>query len=249
MAQIGSPTSSHSGYAALKLGPHLSPLLARKFAKLNVEAIRAIQSRILLYAPQFLRSTESWMAELRDEGLTCWICVAPNAKTGRLSLEEGQWVGMYQLHGPLSAAQYNFFDDESLMAECSKDENGGTTTRWTGGRLYVKSQHRNVHTFMALQQASTNFIRETTKQLALSVLTPRELNKGVVTARVQVTAYYGTAAHQAHKANDLRVLREVSRAQDLAYDGLLDAVPAGMLDDGDFTEPMGTLFEMVHFFQ
>lgn len=230
-------TSLTTQYTAVQVPRRMDAAMVRKFALINVEAICAIQERILLYAPQFLKSTGDWTSEITNGNSTFWILVAPNAISGSNSLEEGQWVGICAMHGPLSAKQYNFFGDAALAPM-----DGRLETRWIAGRLYIKPHHRSTEATKCLNRALEAFVNARTQEL----LGLSNTVHGSAVARVQATAYYGTAAHRNHQANGLQVVREVTRAEDLAYDGLLEETPEGLLHDADFRDPSGTLFEIIH---
>ena len=221
-------------YTILLLPKKLSRLLARRFASLNVEAIRAIQDRILLYAPQFLRTTESWEEDLAQSDYSCHVLVIPNMETGTMSLEDGQWVGMCVLHGPLEAEAYNFFNLDKIQPDPV-----GLETRWLGGRLYLKEQHRNFEAMRLLNKAFINNIELETKDKY------RQSPGKNLLARLQVSAYHGTIAHQYHLTSGARVISELTRKQDLEYDGYLREVPGEFLEDEDSTKPISTVFEYV----
>lgn len=219
-------------YTTFLLPKKLSKLLARRFASLNVEAIRAIQDRILLYAPQFVRTTESWEDELGQPDYSCHVLVVPNIETGAMTLEEGQWVGMCVLHGPLDAEAYHFFNRDKIRLQPDEPE-----TRWVGGRLYLKEQHRNFEAMRLLNKTFMDNIEQETRakygqSLGMKVL-----------ARLQVSAYHGTAAHQYHSTSGAQVISELTRTQDLEYDGYLKEVPEEFLEDEDSTQLIGTVFE------
>ncbi|KAF2162369.1 hypothetical protein M409DRAFT_27377 [Zasmidium cellare ATCC 36951] len=225
-------------YAIHKLENLKDTGIIRKFAQLNVEAIRAIQDRPLLYAPQFIRGLESWREELQRSRLACWICVYPNAKNGSVTLEEGQWVGIHRLRGPLSPTEYNFFKDASL--ETTADE---LCTRWIAERLYIKPDHRNVELGNLIYCTSMEYLTSRTQSLLQpNLATSAEKHADI---RISLTAYHGTASFGIHRAGTLRAIREVTRVEDLDYDGLLDQVPAGLLGTDDYTKPVGTLSESV----
>lgn len=225
-------------YAVHKIQDLQNGSVARKFAQLNSEAIRAIQDRPLLYATQFVRDTESWKKELQNGRLACWICVAPNAKDGCLSLEKGQWVGIHQLHGPLSNSEYNFFKETNLEPELDN-----FCTRWIAGRLYIKADHRNMDVGSLIHRTSLDYLESQTQSLLGPSLTAGTQRHAKI--RVSLTAYHGTASFGMHRAGTLRAVREVTRTEDLDYDGLLDQVPADLLGSEDYTEPVGTLSESV----
>lgn len=228
-------------YRVFQLPKQLPLALIRKFAALNVEAIRAIQSRMLLCAPQFLRTSESWEAELQDPHHCYLVLVAPNFDTGATSLEEGQWVGMVLCQGPLSPQAYNIFDSENLLAGVT-----GRQTYWIGRRLYLKESHRSARAFLLLNQSSIDLVKRETS----AILIPNRHDELTTTlhARIQFGAFYGTPAHENHTSSGARPIMEVPLSQILYHSGYLQDVPEGFLEKDDFLKPVGTLFEYVHEF-
>ncbi|KAB8076972.1 hypothetical protein BDV29DRAFT_154221 [Aspergillus leporis] len=162
---MGDPASNiqHGGasrYVTCRIPDTLDPFLARKFATMNMEAIRHIPERILLYTPELMKSAESWMSQLKDTRCAVWICLAPNVQTGEISLEQGQWVGMSTLYGPLSLEEYQIFRPDSDQATPNSGE-----TRWRTGRVFIKECHRNPEAFASLYQALTAFVLERTRDM------------------------------------------------------------------------------------
>lgn len=210
-------------------------LLLRKYATLSIEAIRAIYDRVLLHAPQFIRPLESWDRQLKEDGYSCHLLLAPNVETGAMTLEEGQWVGMFALQGPLEPEAYNFYRLEQISPSLE-----GPETRWLGLKLYLKEQHRNLEAMRLLRQAVMGHIERETKRIFEEKLSHGQR----VSARMQSSAYIGTTSYKYHQSSGAKVVAELSRREDLEYDGYLDEVPKEFLNE-DMSETVSAVFEYV----
>ncbi|KAJ3541823.1 hypothetical protein NM208_g4416 [Fusarium decemcellulare] len=221
-------------YTVFTLPKTLNGLLLRRFASLNFEAIRAIEDRFLLYAPDLLKSTASFEKAISQPDYTCLILAVPNIDTGSTSLEESQWVGMIILRGPLDAQAYNWFHLEKIQPDPA-----GPVTRWTTARFYLKEQHRNVEAMRLMDEAFTNTLEQKTRARYSA-------ERGVsVTTRLQVSAYHGNPTHEYHTTNNALTVAEFGRKQVLEYDGCLETVPEGFLEGEDLITPICTVFEYV----
>lgn len=212
----------------------LPELLLRRYAALSMEAMRAIYDRVLLYSRQFVKPLASWEEQLAQSDYHCYLLLAPNVNTGIMTLEEGQWVGMFALQGPLDAAAYNYYHMEHIRTDPL-----GLETRWLGLKLYLKEQHRNLDAMQLLRYAVMNHIeQETRSQFS-------HLQRGeMVVARLQSSAYVNTTSHKYHASSGAAVVGELTRRQDLEYDGYLEEVPREFLDE-DPNERVSTVFEYV----
>jgi hypothetical protein len=222
-------------YSTLLLPKTLSPLLARRFAALNVEAIRAIRGpsvSIFIYSPQFTRTIKSWEEELRQPGYNCYVLVTPNPETGATTLEEAHWVGLWVLRGPLEADSPDFPQGISEPAP-----SGAVQTQWFGTRLYVKESHRSLHVLGLMNQAVyEHMVRHARSEYKAS---PGML----VNIRLRLTAYLDTNAHQYYTTTGAKTLLTLSSWEHLDRDGILEQVPEEFLPSKDLSEPVISIME------
>jgi hypothetical protein len=113
-------------YVCHRLPQVLSPLLERRFAYLNCEVIRQQAGLTLPLTAHLLKSSVEWAEDLRT-GTIFVICVTANSKSGAVSLEEGRWVGMCSLLGPLSNLDYNKLTPKAEETQMEENQ-----TAWYG---------------------------------------------------------------------------------------------------------------------
>jgi hypothetical protein len=221
----------HDTYAIERLPQDSDTHLRRKFAVLYNEALRAIfpGEDLILQAPNILLSPEALYEATRHQHT--WICVAPNAHSGATSLSEGQWVGMYSLHGPLECSRSSYFEaDASLF--------GGEDSKslWVTRRMYVQEEHRSKETILGLQQALEAHIRKY----------HNDMGSGGGKAKVRMTAKEGSAAFALHSTNAQKV-RGMGYRELLEESGTMQRVPSaltGARSEQEWTEPWAAVFEM-----
>jgi hypothetical protein len=230
-------------YASYKLPTTISPLLARKYSNLNTEMLRLRPAIDLLpMTPLFMKSAEDWATELKQPGKSFWVCVAPNAKTDAMSLEEGRWIGLYALSGPLSVEEYNAFIPETAKVQLEKHE-----TAWHVLRVMLKKGHRNFHALLSLDQAVNDFLVAETKRMFGHVLR----NGGgptTVSCRLQAESFYGSNMLKAALAAEGRILRHLTKVEFLEVAGRLDGVREELLSQEEYSKPVAAMYEVVRKF-
>jgi hypothetical protein len=217
----------HQTYAIHSVPRDGDTRIIRKFAALHSEALRAIYpgEDLILQAPKILTSPEALHGAMQN--VQNWICVAPNAFTGEISLSEGQWVGMYALQGPLEPGECSFFD-ASMPAD-------GTDSLWVARRMYVQEEHRCKETLLGLQQALEAHIQRHHESIGS--------NTGK--ARLRIIAREGSAAFALHSVNAERV-HDVEYQEVLEDDGTMRRLPHALVEgtpEGVWGRPWA-LFEM-----
>lgn len=226
-----------ANYAIYKLPESLSAWLARKLVAINIEAIRSSPKRVLPYTAEYMKDTEHWLSQLKDPRRTVWICVAPNAKTGSTSLEEGHWVGMIRLWGPLSLQEYYDFTTSG-----EKGISNDSGTRWRIGRLFIAKSHRSVGLLDSLFMAVLDFVEKASTELG------RPDHNGAcgsnpVRFQMQGCAYYNSIMHRFHEANGAKVIAHLTEVQTFGFDQVLNGVPQDLLSEDDHSKPAAVLFE------
>lgn len=206
---------------------------SERYAAISLEAARAIYDRVLLHAQQFMRPLSSWQKQLNKPNYHCYLLLAPNIDTGALTLEESQWVGMFALEGPLEAEAYNYYNIDNI-----KPNSEGRETRWLGLKLYLEEQHRNLDATQLLRHVVTSHIKRETRSQYASLA-----NGKVISARLQSSAYIGTTSLKYHAPSSASAVAELTRRQDLEYDGYLNEVPEEFLGGG-LSQKVTTVFEM-----
>lgn len=232
------PDPSQTIYETYKLPDTLSPRLARKLAAMNVEAIRSVPKRTLQYAVEYTRDTDYWASQTKDPKRTTWICVSPNVKTGSVSLEEGQWVGMTYLAGPLSPEEiYGTHPSERHQEVSSKVE-----TSWHMSRLFVAKSHRSIQPLISLYEAVQNFMWETTREIVhLRIEQGHQVLRPM--ARLQGCTYFEGAAYEFNLANGGTIIDRLTQTQELELDRVLDSTPQAFITGEDYTKPVVAVFE------
>jgi hypothetical protein len=236
------PDPSQVSYAVCPLPETLTPRLGRKLAAMTIEAIRSLPRRILQYTSEYMKDTDYWVSLAKDSKRTVWICIAPNVKTGSTSLEEGQWIGITHLVGPLSPQEY-------YRVFPAGDREQGTVdvaeTRWSVGRLFFANNHRNLHALSSLFNAVYSFTEKRSKAMAHFEI-EREGRMPPVISRVYGCTHLEDSMYALNASNGGRVVAHLTRVQMLEVDRALDNMPVEFLTEEHYTKPVGALFEFIY---
>ena len=223
----------------IRLPKELPPLLIRKFAVLNVEAIRSIYERPFLTAPQLVRTADSWAVDLRNPLSVYWVLIAPNIETGQASLEEGQWIGMYLFRGPLALRDYLFSAAPKFLNGFSADD-----TYWRADMLYVKEAHRSMSAVSLLYETSVSFLERESGRLLKSDRAEKGSRKPV-RAHISAIVDRNGVLHEENSTTQSRLVMDLTLAQSLDYSGLREGVPEEFFEEDDFSKPADSLYESV----
>ncbi|KAF7589014.1 hypothetical protein BBP40_004841 [Aspergillus hancockii] len=221
-----------SRYVTYRIPDTLDPFLTRKFAAMNMEAIRSIPERILLYTPELMKSPEGWASQLKDTRCSVWICLAPNVQTGETSLEQGQWVGMSTLYGPLSFDEYRTFQPGNDQSTPNSVE-----TRWRTGRVFIKECHRNPEAFASLYQALEAFVLERTRDM-MGGKTGQDSRRTQPSFRLQANAHYDCGQNLVQNMffeQGARILTHLSPIQTYELEMRSERLPTELLRESDYS--------------
>ena len=226
-------------YLSYRLPKTLTRSLARKFALINVQAIRSLPERVLPSAAEYLKTTEEWCADLQEPRHSFFVCVAANAITGATSLEEGRWVGLSALCGPLSIDEYcsRIPGFDGIMSESHE-------TRWHAERLFVAEGDRNFHAFSSLNQIVLEFMEQVTRRV-LTTQPGLACSSTVLTSRLQSWVIEGSTTFEANLANGGNVLAKLTWVQFWDIAGKLCNIPNAMLLEEHSTKPVVASVELI----
>lgn len=222
---------SNERYKVFGLPEKLDDRLLRKFAVLSADAIRAIRAeRMILFTQDLLKRPDEWAAALQDPQLHHFILIAPNVQTGVISLEEGQWVGMYVFQGPLKDGEMEFYRGSKPTSNHE--------TRWIGRRLFVQEHHRSQEATRILYQAEGE---------SIAPYLQREEGGAKASARISygILGTGGSIWEISGATGKAQAVREVGLWESLEADGTLDQVPAACKDIPFLWDTNRTIWEKV----
>lgn len=178
----------------------------RKFAALYREATRAIylDEELILQANYLLATPAALHTTLGGHWV---VCVAPNAISGATTLDEGQWVGIYGVKGPLKTGGFFEADTPPFSKE----------SLWNSRRVYLQEQHRKHEAISGMHKAAEALIREGHQAAGFEA----------GHARVRFFAKDGSASSALHSANagQATMIRPINYEEILRGDGSIAGVP------------------------
>ena len=95
---------------------------------------------MILYRQHELEWTDQdWAKALANNKLYWVVCTAVSSETPtNNTLEEGRWVGIGCLHGPLTEST----ERRLQLEQYAIDDDGARIPSWGGSRLFIKAKHR-----------------------------------------------------------------------------------------------------------
>ncbi len=166
--------------------------LLQRFKALRLDALSSAPASFVSNHKheQTFTNTE-WETRITDHFRHHLICIkSDHTEVGdndRQSLDpasdEGKWVGMFTLLGPLTREQYDVVQGN----ECPPLGNDAEETRWHLTGLFLKSEDRGEEAAIAVHEAILDYLRTRTDELLKTVLDARTGLERPTRARVAGT--------------------------------------------------------------
>ena len=232
-----------SQYATYIIPRQPNPAFAKKFASINRNASRSIPGLVLYRSHELLWNEDQWSKQLNDPRKFHFITVSKRSTTKNEkppTLENGEWVGMCALTGPISKGKYGGFDapgDSDPESDLSDNESETfQETLWHAARVYLRPAHKNATAFFSMVQAYTQFICD---------FTPNHLGlpPSHCRARVQTTLSSTSTLMPLYEATGARCIDVITLHDSLRASNSLKDVPSDALCSSDFTKRNRPLLE------
>lgn len=231
--------SQSDGCVIHKLDSSLSDKSLRKYTRLRTEAWQAIYHQDLLFAPMALKSFGARREELEQPDYHCWVCVTPNPLTGATDLDSGEWIGLINIRGPCSEAQYHNLNESSLKPQTEHFE-----MRWRPGGLYFRAMHREINLYKALNSATTTWLWQQATQAAEAA----GLDTVLIRQRFNNPLNSVTRATNSIEKG-LREIKQMTVVEKLEDDGWMNEVSLEELTEASRNEPAFVAFESCTLFR